>query len=559
MNKFFVWNVLLLFVGQTLSGQGPAVLNKWWVTFTDKKDSPYCLCRPAEFLSARALERRARAGIDLDKSDLPVNPQYLYALATLGVQIHSSSKWLNAAAVIADSTAALRLKELPFVRTVEYLGRDIRIKNPPDRQPKKRVPLAVQPRAEGGRSVYGYAALQNSMLGLPVLHAAGYRGEGIWVAVMDGGFINVDTLPFFDSVAIAGRLFQGRDFVERDGAVFESASHGTSVLSVMASDLPDYFVGTAPGATYLLLKTEDTGGEFPVEETNWIAGAEWADSVGADIINASLGYTTFNDSTLNHTYAQLNGRSAIGSRGARIAAAKGMIVCNSAGNSGDEPWHYIGVPADAPGVVAVGAVQHDGSKASFSSAGPTSDGRIKPDLVAPGDMVVVAGISGINLEFSSGTSLASPMLTGAIASLWSAFPEKTAAEILNAVYRSADQAGAPDNARGFGLPDMTRAWLSLGGFLDNGTLNDARNGLFSFNRGEGTFTFLIYSDQINPGSTYELYDALGRRLTTARPALRGNRISELMFTGLYDLPAGAYQLMVRSEEGPIRLIGLAWK
>jgi serine protease AprX len=161
-----------------------------------------------------------------------------------------------------------------------------------------------------------------------------------------------------------------------------------------------------------------------VEEANWIAGAEWADSIGVDIINASLGYTTFNDTTLNHTYSQLDGRATIGARGASIAATKGMIVCNSAGNAGDEPWRHIGVPADAPGVIAVGAVQHDGALASFSSVGPTSDGRLKPELVAPGDMVVVAGNFGTELGLSSGTSLASPMLAGGLPDSGALFRKK---------------------------------------------------------------------------------------------------------------------------------------
>lgn len=417
-NLFLLLVVLL--VSSRLPAQQPA-LSKWWVEFSDKNDNPYCTCRPAEFLSARALERRARAGIGIEENDLPVNPGYVRALTETGVLLHNTSRWLNTATVIADSAAAAALRGLPFVRGVRYLGPDIPVRNPPDRPPKQRVPIDSIPTVEGDQSGFGYAGLQNSLLGIPLVHAAGYRGAGIWVVVMDGGFTNVDTLPFFDSIALNGRLYQGRDFVERDGAVFESAQHGTSVLSVMAADLPGYFVGTAPEATYFLVKTEDTGGEFPVEETNWIAGAEWADSIGADIINASLGYTVFNDTTLSHTFAVLDGRSAIGSRGAAIAATKGMIVCNSAGNSGDEPWTYLGVPADAPGVVAVGAVSPDGSRATFSSRGPTADGRIKPDLMAPGETVVVAGDTGTDLGLSNGTSLASPMLAGALAALWSAF------------------------------------------------------------------------------------------------------------------------------------------
>lgn len=564
MNKFRVFKkanlilVLLLFSQPAFTQNAPP-LGKWWVEFTDKNNTPYCLCRPAEFLSARALERRDRAGIPLVDNDLPVNPQYLHALAGNGVKIHNTSRWLNAATVIADSAAARALERLPFVRKMTYIGRDIRVKNKPNRSPKKRNPLHEIPEAGGSRSMYGYASLQNSLLGIPLLHAAGNRGEGIWVAVMDGGYTNVDTLPFFDSVALNGRLFQGWDFVERDAAVFESASHGTSVLSVMAADLPGYFVGTAPEATYLLLKTEDTGGEFPVEEANWIAGAEWADSIGADIINASLGYTTFNDSTLNHNYLQLDGRTAIGSRGASIAATKGMIICNSAGNSGDEPWRHIGVPADAPGVIAVGAVQHDGSVASFSSAGPTPDGRIKPDLVAPGDAVVVAGNTGTELGLSSGTSLASPMLAGALASLWSAFPDKTAAQILDAVFTVADQANQPDTERGYGLPDMTRAWMRLGGFwFDESAPNNAREGFFTFDRSAGTLTFLLFSNDLQGVGDVEIRDFSGRLIGAVPAIFSPARVPALTIAGLHDLPPGAYQVLVHTQDRVLRLACLTW-
>lgn len=551
---------ILLFAVQFSFTQTSPVTGKWWVEFTDKNNSPYCLCRPAEFLSARALERRARAGIVLEGNDLPVSPAYLKALESGGVKVHNASRWLNAASVIADSAAARRLEALPFVRRVSYLGHDITIQNPPNRMPKRRAPLEEVPKAEGSRSAYGYAALQNSLLGIPLLHAAGHRGEGVWVAVMDGGFTHVDTLPFFDSVALHNRLFQGWDFVERDGGVYESAFHGTSVLSVMAADLPGYFVGTAPGATYFLLKTEDTGGEFPIEEANWIAGAEWADSIGADIINASLGYTSFNDTTLSHRYATLDGRTAIGSRGATIAATKGMIICNSAGNSGDEPWRHIGVPADAPGVIAVGAVQHDETRAGFSSVGPTADGRIKPELVAPGDMVVVSGNVGVDLGLSSGTSLASPMLAGALASLWSAFPEKTAAQILDAVFAAADQSNRPDNERGYGLPDMTRAWLRLGGFLhENDAPNNARGGFFSYDRAAGTLSFLLFNELAAPDALVEVRDFSGRVVRKVPLRYTPARVPALFIGGLQDVAPGTYQVLVHTAEETFRLNWLAWR
>lgn len=540
----------------SLFAQAPK-LNKYWVEFTDKNNTPYCVCRPAEFLSARALERRARAGIEVVENDLPVNAVYVNALKINGVKVHGTSRWLNAAAVVADSAGAAGLKKLAFVKNVGYIGRHIPAKNPPNRPPKKRSPVKAYPKPEGGGD-FGYAGLQNSLLDIPALHLAGHRGAGIWVAVMDGGFTNVDTLPFFDSVALGGRLFPGWDFVERDAAIYEGAQHGTSVLSVMAANLPGYFVGTAPDATYFLLKTEDTAGEYPIEESNWIAGAEWADSIGADIINASLGYTHFNDTTLNHRYRRLDGRSAIGSRGAAIAATKGMIICNSAGNEGDGSWHYIGVPADAPGLIAVGAVDYEMRRASFSSFGPTADGRIKPDLVAPGDQVVTAGGQGVQLGLSSGTSLASPMLAGSLAALWSAYPDKTGREILDAVIASADQSDAPDNERGYGLPNMSDAWVRLGGFHAWAAAAKTEH-LFAFDRDKGTLTMLLLGGRYDGPERVELRNALGQSVGTFNFQWKRQSISTLTITGLDGLAPGAYQVVAMGASQTERLGGLVWR
>lgn len=521
---------------------------KFWVEFSDKANNPYCLCRPTEFLSARALERRAKANIPIEDNDLPVNPHYLEALKAAGVHLHSTSRWLNAVAVRADSASIRRVEQLPFVQGIRYLGPHLSYRNPPNRLPKKRVPLTTNPAIQGSDIPHwGYATQQNQMLGLPILHMAGHRGKDIWVAVMDGGFSNADTIPLFDSIALQGRLFPGWDFVERDAGLFEAAHHGTSVLSVMASNVPRYYVGSAPEATYFLLKTEDTGGEFPIEEANWVAGAEWADSIGVDLINASLGYTSFNDNSLSHQYLDLDGRTAIASRGAVIAASKGMIVCNSAGNEGDGEWHYIGVPADAPGLIAVGAVDQWGERALFSSWGPTSDGRIKPDLMAPGDNVVVAGNVGIALGLSSGTSLASPMLTGAMASLWSAFPEKTASEILEAVFRTADQYHTPDNSRGYGLPNMTEAWIGLSGMVGG------NGGLFQFDPQAGELTYTYADDFFGPDDRVELRNAFGQSLGIFPATVFRYEISTLRVRGLGDLPSGHYQVILTNPKGVKRL------
>ncbi len=524
--------LLSCFYSLLLSAQTTPRLNKYWVEFTDKKDSPYCTCRPAEFLSTRAIERRTNAKIEVVENDLPVNPAYVRALLDRNVQLHATSRWMNAATVTSDSTHAMALKKLPFVKNVTYIGRHLKYRNPPNRPAKKRQPVLDYVRPGGTTHPLGYAGRQSSLLGLPTLYAGDFRGHGIRIAVMDGGFTNVDTMPFFDSIALQGRLIVARDFVERDTALFEAAQHGTSVLSVMAANLPGYFVGGAPDATYYLMKTEDTGGEYPVEEANWISGAEWADSAGVDIINASLGYTSFTDTTLNHTYADLDGKTAIGSRGAAIAATKGMIICNSAGNEGDGSWHYIGVPADAPGIVAVGAVREDAERAAFSSFGPTADGRIKPDLVAPGDAVITAGSVGTALAVTSGTSLASPMLAGAIAALWSAYPDKTAREIMQAVNLSADQWEKPDNARGYGLPDMTVAWQLLGNFM--------------YNRDAGTLYMMLGDQPWTGKDQIEIRSLDGQTVgnfpvVVSQPALKIN--------GLSVVPPGAYQLILPDGSG----------
>jgi serine protease AprX len=520
-----------------LWSQQPAVLGKWWIELTDKNESPFSLSRPEEFLSARSLERRHRAGAPVLEEDLPVNPQYLSALDQMpGIVIHGRSRWLNAVSVVADSASALALARLPFVQKVSYIGRDIRFKNPPNRPAKRRTNWAYQREAEAQFGPMGYSLINLAQAQVPLLYEAGARGQGIWIAVMDGGFVNADTMPMFDSVALDLRLWAGPDFVERDRGLYESAQHGTSVLSVMAGNLPGYFVGAAPDATYFLLKTEDTGGEFPIEEANWISGAEWADSIGVDIINASLGYTTFSDARLGHRYEELDGRSSIGARGASVAARKGMIVCNSAGNSGNEPWRYVGVPADAPGVIAVGAlVAMTGEHAEFSSYGPTADGRIKPDLSIAGEGVVTAGAKGLELTMSAGTSIASPIMASSLAALWSACPNCTANDVLQLAFDWADQRNQPDNIRGYGLPDFAAAWLSLQGF--------SPTRFWNFDNATRELQLLSFNNYWNSDSPAHIINALGQTVWTGYLQISGNGGVRLgTISGLSALPKGWYCL-----------------
>ncbi|MBK9492264.1 MAG: S8 family serine peptidase [Haliscomenobacter sp.] len=290
----------------------------------------------------------------------------------------------------------------------------------------------------------------------------GHRGSGITVAVLDGGFTSADKHYVFDSLRTKNLLIPARDFVDNDWQVCESSSHGMQVLSVMGANQPGVLVGAAPNASYVLVKTEDVRSEYRVEECNWIAGLEYADSLGADIINSSLGYTTFSDKTMDYQYSSLNGASDA-SKAAELATARGMIVVNSAGNEGDSEWKYVGVPADSKGAFSIGAVDSKGKKAGFSSFGPTADGRIKPDVSAAGARVMSASASSNQIRPTSGTSLSAPLVSGMIAALWSAFPEKTNIEIMDAVRKSGSQADAPDNELGYGIPDFVRAFELLKG------------------------------------------------------------------------------------------------
>jgi serine protease AprX len=517
------------------------LLFKWWVELTDKNNTPYSIDRPWEFLSARSIERRAKNGCPTKTEDLPLDPAYLAALRAEGFVLHGVSRWMNAVAIIADSTKALSVQKQPFVRTITCVGRDIKIKNPPNRPQKQRKPYIVKQSAAEKFGPLGYSSINLEPLATPFLHQLGARGSGIWIAVMDGGFINVDTMPFFDSLALDGRLWPGPDFVERDQSVYESAQHGTSVLSVMAANLPGYFVGAAPQATYFLLKTEDTGGEFPIEEVNWLLGAEWADSMGIDMINASLGYTTFSNPVYNRSYAALDGRSTIGAKGATTAAQKGMIICNSAGNSGDEPWHFIGVPADAPGIIAVGAFDtQTNDHAAFSSFGPTADGRIKPDLSAPGLNVVTAGNVGEELTISAGTSIAAPILTGSIAALWSAFPNSTAQQIQDAVYGSAHQLENPDNKLGYGIPDFSLAWVVMQGL----TVYSSRY-LTGYDADRDILKFLFFQETIKDHRMFTVEDIFGRQQIEGLLEVQGKNPQFVTVQGLDALPAGVYFLRTK--------------
>lgn len=427
------------------------------VELTDKDDTPYTLLRGHDFLSPRALERRYMQGIALDETDLPLVPAYLAQIEKLGAQITNRSKWLNAIAIYApDSAMREQIKLLPFVRRIYPLGYYRKPQNSKIYRRIIRDTTALKP------DYYGFGANQAYMLDAPRLHAAGFSGRGVHVAIFDGGFENVYRMPAFDSLYERNQILGTWDFVEGDEYVYEDSGHGTDVLSCMAANMPYLLVGTAPDASYYLFKTEDTKGEFWIEEFNWVAAAERADSLGVDIINSSLGYTSFRDTTMNYKYAEdLDGKTTIAARGADIAVLKGIVVVNSAGNEGNKKWHYIGTPADGYNVLAVGATRYDGTKAAFSSVGPTADGRVKPNLSAQGQDAYVASIFGFAVKTTSGTSFSAPILAGAIASLRQAYPNIYSLDFKRAMEADGTQASNPDSLLGYGIPQLLRTYIGL--------------------------------------------------------------------------------------------------
>lgn len=438
------------------------------VNFTDKNNNGYSLEKPEAFLSQRAIERRQRYNISLTEQDLPVTQAYVDSLKNIGFEIFAVSKWFNHAVVYTeDSTLAEKIADLSFVKAEPTLSEIVEIHDSIKFERKK---IKVKKENETVFD-YGSGEKQIGMLKGHYLHNRNYQGQGMRIAVLDAGFYKADELPAFDSAFANNQIVAYKDCVTRDGEVFSDGSHGMQVLSTIAAFTPGKLVGTAPKAEYVLVRTEDGDSEYMVEEYYWITGAEYADSIGAQVINTSLGYTEYDDNLNNHSYENLDGKTAPISIASAIAASKGLLLVTSAGNEGSDPWHHISAPADAPGVLTVGSVTSSGKLSGFSSRGPSADGRVKPDVVALGSFAFVQGTGG-NVTFSFGTSFSGPIMTGAVTCLWQAFPEFTAQEIMQAVRISAHQYDKPDNDYGYGIPDLAYAYEYLKELQEERKLKD---------------------------------------------------------------------------------------
>ena len=421
---------------------------KYRISLKDKAATDYSLQKPEMYLSKKSIERRKRQGLEIDSTDLPVCKKYVDAIRKKGVHVLVTGKWDNFVTVSCnDSMLIAEIAGLPFVRSTERVWRGV-AKRASERDSLINKPLRTD-------SLYGPAITQIKMSHADRLHEAGFKGQGMTIAVIDAGFHNVDKIEAMKNINILGT----RDFVNPEADIYAESSHGMSVLSCMAMNQPNVMIGTAPEASYWLLRSEDEYSENLVEQDYWAAAIEFADSVGVDLVNTSLGYYSFDDPTKNYRYRDLNGHYALMSREAAKAADKGIVVVCSAGNSGSGSWKKITPPGDAENVITVGAVNKYGVLAPFSSVGNTADGRVKPDVVAVGLGSDVMGTDG-NLRHANGTSFSSPIMCGMVACVWQACPELTAKEIIELVRRSGDRAVFPDNIYGYGIPDLWKAYQS---------------------------------------------------------------------------------------------------
>ena len=423
--------------------------HRFMVFFTDKNSS-FTLDEPLEFLSQRALDRRTNQNIALTEQDLPVSPLYIQGVEDLGVSVWYPSKWFNGVLIETDSSQLAAISGLAFVSSIEFVA-------PGPLTPRMGRVRSSKYKGNSKASTRTQSSdFQNQLLGIDEMHQLGIRGQGMFIAVFDGGFSGVDTAPPFDHLQSNGQLKSTFDFVGNSTDVFRYSDHGTRALSVIAAQETGTFTGGAYEADYLLCVTEDVASEYRVEEYNWAFAAEMADSAGVDIINTSLGYNTFDDPSMNYTVDDLDGQTAIISQAATIAATKGMVLTVSAGNSGNSFWQRITTPADAIDILAVGAITSDSSKASFSSIGPSADGRIKPEVSALGVGTAVIN-SGGNLVFNNGTSFSAPQVASLVAGIWQNNANLDYLQVIELVKNSGNQALNPDEQLGYGIPNFTRA------------------------------------------------------------------------------------------------------
>jgi hypothetical protein len=538
------WTFLLVLLVIAQIGVSQVAPEKYWIQFTDKNNSPFSVNTPLAYLSQRAIDRRLAQNIAITSQDFPVNPTYVTGVKQVAnVNVLISSRWLNGIVIQTTDTAGLDLiMNLPFVDSVN--SESVEALELPGKVSTKMKINGVVTANETDNSIvseginYGLADHQNKMLGIDFVHDLGFTGNGMVIAVLDAGFKGADTTEVLTPTFNNGQILGTWDFVLGQPVNYSSHStHGKWVLNCMGANLPGRYVGSAPDASYWLLRTEDAPTENIIEEYNWVAGAEFADSVGADVFNTSLGYTTFDDSTKSHTYADLDGNTTIITRGADIAASKGIIVVNSAGNSGAGPWYYIGAPADGDSVLAIGAVEASGVVTGFSSRGPSSDLRTKPNVMALGGSVPMPlGLD--STIYINGTSFSGPILAGAAACLWQSRITYESMEVFHAIEESANKFSNPNDDYGYGIPNFGMAYFFITGVDE---MNNDALSIQAYPNPTNGFVYLPVLDVNNV--TLTVLDIVGHKVNNFKPTV----LDGSLLIDLSDYPNGVYLIHVATE------------
>ncbi len=460
--------LLLVFFSSAIT-ESQAQFTRYIVKLKNKGGTPYTFSSPINYLSQRAVNRRIRYGIAIDSADLPVTPSYITQISAVpNVTVLNVSRWLNAVTIQTNNAASLTtINSFPFVQVVNGIaartsdnGRansnKFEMEEIVTNLPSSFTESITADYFNYGTNSYNEIHLHNGEF----LHNIGLRGQGMQIAMLDNGFNNYTSLRAFDSVNFYGQVLGTWDFVAREQNVANDGSHGMSCFSTIAANIPGQFIGKAPKASFWLYQTEDNSSEYPIEEFNWVCGAERADSSGSDVISSSLGYNTFDNTALNYSYSNMNGNTTISSTGADIAAKKGLMVFNAVGNSGGNSWRFLITPADGDSVVAVGAVSVAGTVGGFSSYGPSSDGQIKPDMASVGVSALIQTASN-TVGTSNGTSYSCPKMAGLGTILWQAFPEFNNMRIIQALRRAGSKFNTPDDRVGYGIPNMKVAFTDL--------------------------------------------------------------------------------------------------
>ncbi len=499
-----------------------------WVYFIDKPDAATYLANPLTMLTQKSLDRRTAQNIALDVKDVPIFPSYITQITNAtGITVMAKSKWLNALHIRGSVTDIQQLASLTFVNNIQFADKTLNSGALPKNASSQSYQAVNKTLDTQITFAYGNSSNQISMLGGDLLHQQDFTGTGKTIAVLDAGFPGVNTAVPFQRLFTNNLILGGYNYVDQSTNFYTGGSHGTLVLSTMGGYVENSLVGTAPDASYYLFITEDVASENPVEESYWVEAAEEADRLGVDIINTSLGYFGYDNPNYSYSYEDMNGITAFASRGADVAFSRGIICVTSGGNTGSTANPHIAVPAESLHTLAVGAVTASGFYASFSSIGPTFDGRVKPEVAAQGVQAVVSDPTGA-IGLANGTSFSGPITAGMVACLWQALPTKTNAEIIQIIKQSASIYANPTPQLGYGIPNYNTALSTTLG------INAVEKGIVMLYPNPANDILNFNIQRFSANTIIEIYSALGQRVLETKVASANGSITvSPLSSGIY--------------------------